>query len=252
MVDRSGVWAATILSLVVGAVSACGGGEVDRDGAVGADDDALTSGDASQLPTAPRLLYDGPREGAQIASWDPDVAGAMIILSQSLATSEWLGSIGKVDASGTITTVVSDGRVLVWGWPSRTALGSPDSIYRGSGFTASLNGWDPSSPDPLLALSVSDDFADVFVINLTVSVDGDASTIIIPTLEIFGWEADGPQLLYDGPEAGATVPGWNPDAPRPIVSFSRSAGATWSTLVIRLTPDGELTGDAERLVLWGW
>lgn len=239
-------------ALSIATLCACGGGEVsdsERDARSGADgsmgpDAELVSGNA------PVLIYDGPREGALIADWDPDLAGGMIVLSQSLATSDWLGSLGAIDAAGAITNTVSDGRVMVWGWPSRFAPGAPRSFFRGR--KPIVPDWNPSSPVPVLGLAVSDEIADVFVMYVTVLDDGDSSSVLVPVFEQFIWDSDGPRLLYDGPEAGGGIPGWDADSPRPFVSFSRLNSSSWSSMSVAIADTGMFTGDAERVVVWGW
>lgn len=62
----------------------------------------------------------------------------------------------------------------------------------------------------------------------------------------------GPTVLYEGPVAGGTVPGWNPDDPRALIMLGRLAN-TWVVTLARIDADGNLSDNtAQTLTVWGW
>jgi hypothetical protein len=63
----------------------------------------------------------------------------------------------------------------------------------------------------------------------------------------------GPIELYRGPVVGGSVPGWNPDDPRPLVLLGRQ-GTDWIATLARIADaDGSLSDNvAEEIVVWGW
>lgn len=64
--------------------------------------------------------------------------------------------------------------------------------------------------------------------------------------------AGGPVELYRGPVGDAVVPGWDPEAPRPLVMMGRQ-GQTWSATLAQIGADGSLSQNlAEEIVVWGW
>jgi len=64
--------------------------------------------------------------------------------------------------------------------------------------------------------------------------------------------AGGPIELYRGPVVGGSVPGWDPDDPRPLVISGRQ-GADWIATLARIDDDGMLSDNvAEELIVWGW
>ncbi len=86
-----------------------------------------------------------------------------------------------------------------------------------------------------------------------VADDGALSDNVAGEIVVWGWD-DAPPLLYDGPVIGGTIPGWNADAPIPVVMLGRiDADASWVATLASIAPDGAL-GDnvADRIVVWGW
>jgi hypothetical protein len=65
----------------------------------------------------------------------------------------------------------------------------------------------------------------------------------------------GPSLIYSGPrDAGAVVPGWDPDNPRPLIVFSRySAEPVWHVSMAEVSEAGVVGGMVtDELRFWGW
>ena len=63
---------------------------------------------------------------------------------------------------------------------------------------------------------------------------------------------DGPVELYRGPVDGGSVPGWDPDAPRPLVMLGRM-GDDWIATLARVDATGGLSDNAaEEIVVWGF
>ncbi len=70
-----------------------------------------------------------------------------------------------------------------------------------------------------------------------------------------GTAGGGPILLYSGPrDAGAVVPGWNPDSPRPLVVYAKySTGPVWYVSMAEVSPEGVVGGMVTDVVrFWGW
>lgn len=62
----------------------------------------------------------------------------------------------------------------------------------------------------------------------------------------------GPIELYRGPVQGGNLPGWDPDAPRPLLMLGGLAGM-WVTTLARIGDDGALSDNVTtELVVWGW
>lgn len=62
----------------------------------------------------------------------------------------------------------------------------------------------------------------------------------------------GPVELYRGPVEGGTVPGWDPQAPRPLLMMGRQ-GDSWVATLAQIGADGSLSQNvAEEIVVWGW
>ena len=62
----------------------------------------------------------------------------------------------------------------------------------------------------------------------------------------------GPTELYRGPVVGGSIPGWDPDAPRPLVMLGRDAD-DWVATLARIGPDGALSDNVtEEIIVWGF
>ena len=62
----------------------------------------------------------------------------------------------------------------------------------------------------------------------------------------------GPIELYRGPVTGGSVPGWDPDNPRPLLMMGR-LGNDWVATLARLGDDGALSDNAaEEIIVWGF
>lgn len=62
----------------------------------------------------------------------------------------------------------------------------------------------------------------------------------------------GPVELYRGPVVGGGLPGWDPEAPRPLVLLGRQ-GDDWVATLAGIDENGGLFDNAaEEIVVWGW
>lgn len=59
-------------------------------------------------------------------------------------------------------------------------------------------------------------------------------------------------MLYEGAVVGGVVPGWDPDAPRPLIMLG-SLLDQWIVTLARIDTDGSLSDNtAQQIIVWGW
>jgi hypothetical protein len=62
----------------------------------------------------------------------------------------------------------------------------------------------------------------------------------------------GPVVLYEGPVVGGVVPGWDPDAPRPLIMLGQLLDQ-WIVTLARIDANGALSDNvAQQIIVWGW
>ena len=67
-----------------------------------------------------------------------------------------------------------------------------------------------------------------------------------------GVSGAGPIVLYEGPVVGGTIPGWDPDDPRPLIMLGQLLDQ-WIVTLARIDADGSLSDNtAQQLIVWGW
>lgn len=192
-----------------------------------------------------------------------------------------VGSLGTTGGSGPVAS--ADGSVGVTGGsandgptssgddapgPTSDTSGAPDSgsdgadddggpgasapvqLYRGSVAAASIPGWDPGDPRPLLMMGR---LGETWVSTLArIGDDGTLSENLAEEIVVWGWDIEPPQL-YDGVVGGVLTP-WSSADPYPVVLVGhRDVDGAWVTTLSSIDAAGTL-GDnaADRLVVWGW
>ena len=81
---------------------------------------------------------------------------------------------------------------------------------------------------------------------------GDTSATTAPTDATDTAGELGPVELYRGPVDGGSLPGWDPDVPRPLVMLGRQ-GQDWIATLAAIDETGALFDNvAEEIIVWGW
>jgi hypothetical protein len=84
----------------------------------------------------------------------------------------------------------------------------------------------------------------------TTAIDDGASTGVDPSDDTGAMGT--PIVLYEGPVVGGVVPGWDPDAPRPLIMLGQLLDQ-WIVTLARIDGDGSLSDNvAQQIIVWGW
>lgn len=64
---------------------------------------------------------------------------------------------------------------------------------------------------------------------------------------------DGLEVLYEGSTQFASIPDWNPDAPRPLLAVAGNGDGKWFITLFRVAANGELSNNtSQEALVWGF
>ncbi len=215
-------------------------------------------GDTTTDPTAgtdtgaaglgPTQLYRGPVAGGIVPGWDPEAPRPLLMMGR--LGESWQTTLARIGDDGSLSENAAQ-EIIVWGWEVE-----PPQLYDGP-LGGTLPSWSAATPYPIVL--IGERTSDGAWLTTLASIDeaGTLGGTVVNRLIVWGWasaEPAAPSVVYDGPVAGGSLPGWNPDDPVPLVMLARPSGTMdwWATLS-SIAADGSL-GDnvAEQIVVWGW
>jgi hypothetical protein len=143
--------------------------------------------------------------------------------------------------------------IVVWGFATE-----PPRLYEGAFVGGTIPGWSADDPTPVIMIGRATG-DDTWIATLAaIGPGGELMETLVDEVIVWGWPAGtpgAPASLYDGPVDGTgAVPGWDADAPRPLVMAGRGdASDVWRSTLASVAQNGVL-GDnvSAQLVVWGW
>lgn len=249
---RAHGWAAIAGAIAAMATAACGGGQTGTGGAGG--------GAHVWKPTAagaPALLHQGDCLFAHLDGWDAQKPWPLItmnIVDSGMDKGDLAITYGWVnDSKGDVYCTVP-GNAWVYGWKPGAA--GPVILYDGpppadaNTTVATIAGWDPAHPSPILAMEHTTQNEPVWGTVSVYGVGADGGVYIGSNGDrVIIWQIDAPQPTpINQPPASLKLP-WDPEAPPPVIAFGDAdhfgyAGAPF----FRVKPDGSGPGG----FIWSW
>jgi hypothetical protein len=195
----------------------------------------------------PVELYRGPVDGGIVPGWDPDAPRPLVMLGRE--GDEWVATLARIDGGGALSDNFAE-EIVVWGFTV-----DPTVLYDGP-VGGVLDGWDPAAPIPLVMMGHDGADGSWVATLASIAPDGALSDNFADRIVVWGWagaEPSAPDLRYEGPVAGGTLPGWNTDDPAPIVALGTPGFELWIATLVRIAPDGALSDNvATEIRIWGW
>lgn len=211
--------------------------------------DSTAEGTETAGALGPVELYRGPLGGV-LPGWDPEVPRPLVMLGRQ--GEDWIATLAAIDETGVLFDNVAD-EIIVWGWDE-----APPLLYDGAVTGGAVPEWSFEDPFPVVMLARQAGTTSWAPTLAQIGPDGELDQNLADRIVVWGWPpatTGAPTSRFAGPlDAEAVLPGWDPDAPEPLVMLGRFQGEDiWLTTLARIAPDGTLSDNVtNELRVFGW
>jgi hypothetical protein len=184
-----------------------------------------------------------------VPGWDPDDPRPLVMMGRM--GTDWLATLARLGDDGALSENAAD-EIVVWGWAE-----APPLLYDGP-VGGLVPDWDPTHPIPLVMLGHRESDGAWWSTLSTIAPDGATGTNVADRIVVWGWPdatPGAPTEVFAGPlDGNAVVPGWDADAPAPLVMMGTFTGTgIWQSTLARIDAGGRLSDNlATDIVVWGW